>query len=330
MVFVPADVLEHYVYENVEVIRGPPPLVKSVVKRFDPDVLALHAPTIPMLKTALSTGLPVVVWIHGAEVLYRALHNYIPPFGVKNNLVRIKALVEDLVRNMRLREILRQVNAVVYVSKWMREMAEKYLLFSHPNSFIIPNPVDTELFRIIIPIKNRPKECISVRAMEWKYGLDIAIIAFSKMPYKLKIVGKGSLEGYLRALARKYDSNVEFDTAGVPHEELPYVYNKYSLFIAPSRTEAQGVAMCEAMACGTPAVATRVGGIPEFVIDGFNGVLVEPENPLEIRRAVQKLLSDDALLEELSLNARRFVEEKLSHRIIIPEELSVLKEAANY
>ncbi|MGB9831455.1 MAG: glycosyltransferase family 4 protein, partial [Fervidicoccus fontis] len=178
------------------------------------------------------------------------------------------------------------MQAVVYVSRWMKSVTERYLHLSHPNSFIVPNPVDTDLFRVIIPIKDRPRNAIAVRSMGYKYGLDIAIIAFSKFPYKLTIIGKGPLEHYLRSLAKKYNSNVEFNTEGVEHEKLPFIYNQYSLFVAPSRTEAQGVAMCEAMASGLPVVATRVGGIPEFVLNGYNGFLVEPENPLELRKAI--------------------------------------------
>jgi len=209
-------------------------------------------------------------------------------------------------------------------------MTEKYLRMRNPNSYVIPNPVDTDLFRPLLELSEDQKDCISVRALEWKYGIDIAVKAFSRSPFKLVVFGKGSLEGYIRRLINIYNSNVELVTTGVEHRKLPEVYNKFAVFVAPSRTEAQGVAMCEAMACGLPVVATRVGGIPEFVIHGYNGLLVPPEDLVSLRKAVRKLLTDPSLYEELSKNARKYVIKKLSHKVIFEKELEVFKLAIQH
>jgi len=111
----------------------------------------------------------------------------------------------------------------------------------------------------------------------------------------------------------------------IEHEKLPMVYNQFGYFVAPSRTEAQGVAMCEAMACGLPVIATRTGGIPEFVEDGFNGLLVEPENPLKLRKAIKTLVLNRELYKHLSKNAVSSVKNNLSHLAIYRKEYEVLK-----
>ena len=74
------------------------------------------------------------------------------------------------------------------------------------------------------------------------------------------------------------EKNTNLNNISLNHNEIPELLSKYSVFVAPSRVEAQGVSMCEAMACGLPIVATKVGGIPEFVRDGVDGYLVENEN----------------------------------------------------
>ena len=135
------------------------------------------------------------------------------------------------------------------------------------------------------------------------------------------------MENYLRKIIKKCNSNVELKTEWIPRELLPRMYNDFGYFIAPSRTESQGVAMCEAMACGLPIIATRVGGIPEFVSDGFNGLLVPPEDPLKLRKAVKLLILNDRLHTRLSDNARCFVEEHLSHKTIYSKEMEVFKQA---
>jgi len=325
IVFVPSDKSDHYIYEGIKVFKGSYSLLKAIVKIFGPDVIAVHAPTPMLLRHLIEIHIPKIVWIHGAEVLIRSLHHYIPPLGIKNNITKLYLLFYDIYRNERLRSLLKRVEAIVYVSRWMQTMTEKYLRIRHPNSYVIPNPVDTDLFKPLPELSENRKDCISVRALEWKYGIDIAAKAFSRSPFKLIIIGKGSLEGYIRRLINIYSANVELVTTGVDHGKLPELYNKFAVFVAPSRTEAQGVAMCEAMASGLPVVATRVGGIPEFVIDGYNGLLVPPEDSVSLRKAVRKLLTDSSLYQELSKNAREYVVNNLSHKVIFEKELEVFK-----
>lgn len=82
-----------------------------------------------------------------------------------------------------------------------------------------------------------------------------------------------------------------------------------SVFVLRSRHEPFGFVNVEAMAAGVPVVATRVGGVPEFVIDGEKGLLVPPESPDAMARALQHLLDDDALRQGLVANASKRVTE---------------------
>jgi len=331
-VFVPSRTsLHNYCYEGVSIHKGSYELLREVIQEFDPDIIAVHAPSPNMLIRLQIFQRPVVVWIHGAEVLLTTFHHYIPSFGIKNSIDKLYSLVCDTYRNLALRRALQKVNAIVYVSKWMEKASEKYLLIKHPHSFVIPNPVDTDLFKpFTTSITKKEIAGISVRALEWKYGVDIAVKAFANSGVKLTIIGRGSLEKYLRKLAKLCNANVEFITEGVEHQKLPTIYNNYMFFVAPSRTEAQGVAMCEAMACGLPIVATNVGGIPEFVIDEYNGLLVPPNDPLSLRLAVMRILKNDTIYNVLSENARRFAVNNLSHKIIFQKELKVFKIAIEH
>ena len=328
-VFVPSKNTYTYNFEGIDVHKGADKTYKPLLKEFDPDVVAIHSPRYIMGRNPLKimyetrTQAPIIMWIHGVEALINAFHNYIPPWQVK---AKIKNILGGALKITILRFLIPKASAVVYVSKWMKCTAERYLLFKHPYSFIIPNPIDTTLFTYTKKDMQNRNKGISVRGLGWKYGIDIAIKAYSNLKEtSLTILGTGPLETYMRNLAKKCKSNVSFLITHIEHNKMPELYAKYGYFVAPSRTEAQGVAMCEAMACGLPTVATNVGGIPEFVKNGINGILIPPENPKALRKAVKQLLADEQLYNMLSENGARYAKEKLSHKEIYKKEYSVFK-----
>ncbi len=121
--------------------------------------------------------------------------------------------------------------------------------------------------------------------------------------------------GLLRRLAA--DRRVDF-VGAVPESVLPTLYRAARVLALPSveRTcygrdvavsELLGLAAIEAMASGTPVVASRIGGVPEVVEDGITGFLVEPGNVAELRTRLAQILGDARLAERLGHNARERV-----------------------
>jgi glycosyltransferase involved in cell wall biosynthesis len=80
--------------------------------------------------------------------------------------------------------------------------------------------------------------------------------------------------------------------------------------------EPLGLVILEAMACRTPVVVTRKGGIPLAVKDGYNGFFVRPRNSTQIVEKVNALLDDEAMRLKMGLNARKSVEKRFSWEII--------------
>ena len=68
----------------------------------------------------------------------------------------------------------------------------------------------------------------------------------------------------------------------------------------PSRSEPFGIVVAEALACGCAVIASRIGGIPEIVVDGESGILVEPDDQDALARAVSRVLDDGALRRALA------------------------------
>jgi glycosyltransferase involved in cell wall biosynthesis len=80
-------------------------------------------------------------------------------------------------------------------------------------------------------------------------------------------------------------------------DELLNLYAQADIFVMPSLTEAFGVVFLEAMAAGLPVIGTRVGGIPEIIEDGHNGMLVEADNMKGLVEAIVLLLGNQNLRE---------------------------------
>jgi glycosyltransferase involved in cell wall biosynthesis len=89
--------------------------------------------------------------------------------------------------------------------------------------------------------------------------------------------------------------------------DLVNLYNEAAVFACPSVYEPFGIINLEAMACETPVVATRVGGIKEVVVDGETGLMVPPGEPVKLGAALTRILEDPATAAKMGEEGRRHV-----------------------
>lgn len=147
-------------------------------------------------------------------------------------------------------------------------------------------------------------------------GLACLFEAMRGLDARLLVVGRGPLEAQLRASARRpgLDGRVFFED--VPHgRPLAPCYLAADAAVLPSthRTEAFGLSLVEAMFCGRPVVATRLGtGTTTVCRDGVNGLVVEPGDPAALRAALARLLADPGLSRRLGEAGRALARERFS------------------
>ena len=134
--------------------------------------------------------------------------------------------------------------------------------------------------------------------------------------FKLIILGDGVLRSALKKEITDFGLDEIIEIKGfVPHGEVINYLNTSYVLILPSFSEGRGKVLIEAMAAAKPVIATCVGGIPEIVKDGINGLLVRPNDPSALAEALHKLLKDESLSIKLGEEGRRRAEKYKLERI---------------
>jgi glycosyltransferase involved in cell wall biosynthesis len=183
---------------------------------------------------------------------------------------------------------------------------------------VVPNGVDLERFCPIRKEEARERCGISSIGFIFMYvgrlipgkGLEPLLEAFwslgSLREAKLYLVGNGGFRRNLEERAQGLGIGNRIVFAGARlHDEIPLWLNAADCLILPSFSEGCPNVVLEASACGCPIIATRIGGIPEIIKHGENGILVEPGDPAGLARAMSAMMLDPAA--SASLAARAFV-----------------------
>ena len=159
---------------------------------------------------------------------------------------------------------------------------------------------------------------LTIAALNVKKGLDVLIKAFAQLKdtdlsLYLVLVGDGPLRAELEQLAAKLAMNDRIKFLGWRgRSQISKLLHGCEAFVLPSRSEPFGIAILEALACKKPVIATAVGGVPEIIESGRNGVLVEPDDPLALAETLSRVVKDRFLRESLVLNGHGTVMEKFS------------------
>ncbi len=140
----------------------------------------------------------------------------------------------------------------------------------------------------------------------------ISAIAKKRGNIKFLVGGDGELGDKIERYLEIGNLNDEVKLTGwIPHDELPHYLNELKLLVLPSYTEGLPNIALEAMACGTPVLATSVGAIPDIIKDGETGFIMENNSPECIVKNVTRVLNHPNL-ERIVQNARVLVEKEFT------------------
>lgn len=265
-----------------------PKKIKNLIEKLRPDVVHVHGTYPPYSIIPLITKkYPVVVTLHGIVSIESM-------YSLKNRLFLRNIIYTGLEK-----QAIRQADRLIAVSPSIYEICLK--MGANPSKVnLIPNGIDIDEYESENKNIITPSILYMGRLVKIK-GIDILIKALPTIKnlypnIKLHIAGTGGQYNRINSLVEKLNltENVVF-LGNVFGFEKRCLIASTDILILPSRYEAFGIVLLEAMASSKPVVASDVGGIPYIVDDGKTGLLFEEGNIDELAKHVLKLLADKSM-----------------------------------
>jgi len=286
----------------------------GVVTRFQPDIVYIHFLAVHTLYFSILKMLmrfPYVLSARGNDVLI------FPQ--------------ESRIMNLTLRFSLRVADAVVFNSEFLCQAAMPLIYNIHAPIFIVGDGADLSEFENDDKAVIRHPFIFAMGRFVEKKGFDILIEAMSIINSSfpdlcLVLAGDGPERSKLEAmiLAKGMTDRVLL-TGFIGRDEIVRYLNGCELFVLPSRIEPVGIVNIEAMAARKAVVATRVGGVPDVIIDGHTGLLAEP-TPESLAEKIIALLNDADSRARMGKAGRMRVEAHYTWEHIANQYLAIFEQ----
>jgi N-acetyl-alpha-D-glucosaminyl L-malate synthase BshA len=221
-----------------------------------------------------------------------------------------------------------QSHAITAVSESLKRETESSLAIRQ-RIHVIPNFLDAEIWarRPDAPLRDRLSRggthAVVMHVSNFRpvkrVGMVLDIFRSIRQSHEARLVMVG--DGPDRPAAERQAVMMglldHVDFVGEQQDLVPWL-SSADLFLLPSSQESFGLAALEAMACGVPVIASRVGGIPEVIADGFTGVLADPADADGMAREALRLLHDAGRRHAMGLAAAADVRHRFSTDAIVP------------
>ena len=235
-------------------------------------------------------------------------------------------------------------NGLIATSKYIYRWLVKNLGLKAYKIHVVPPPINCEIYRPLqhkrsISNKNQEKVILYLGPLyperfpvnEVLQGLKI--VSNHGYNVKLLIIARGwpcdkLWMKYIKRMAHQLRLKVEVSARYLDVKERVLLFNKVDAVLYPCRMPINVVdppiSILEAMSCGNIVVATKVQSIPEIIIDGKNGVLIDSMSPKDIAQAIEKAL-DTKTQEEIRINARKTIIKRFHRNIVAKMLLRIYK-----
>ena len=324
----------NYEYEGIKVIKGGKKEYIELLKQNKYEKILVHFGFAKIIKPLIkyTSDTPLIIWVHGTEALgwYRRLF----AFNIKKAYRFLGYIILNTRQMLFLHTFInnnRIDKTFVFVSEWMKNIMETDTFSKGKISkyTIIPNVVDDKIFTYKEKSADDRLNILSIRSYQSKkYANDISVKTvqlLSKEPFFNKLTfsfyGDGRLfEKTIKPL-REF-KNVVIYQKFLNHKEIHQVHLKNGIMLIPTRQDAQGVSMCEAMSSGLVPVTSNNTAIPEYVNEscGYLGNNVD-----DLKDAIKEMYYNPDIFLKKSKKASQHINKICSPQIVINKELNLIK-----
>lgn len=291
--------------------------VRSKLREIQPDIVHGQGTERDCAISAAFSGFSNVITIHGNMRLVANLHQA-RPFSYEWIVAQLERLTIPL------------CGGVVCITNYTRECVKGLAR----RTWLLPNAVDARFFESV-PAEQPTPEILVVGTICRRKNQNAFIRALdsiaSKTPINLVFLGGGEDgDPYLAEFRGLISSRPWCRWEGfADRETMRLKFARATLVALPSLEDNCPMAVLEGMASGRPVIASRVGGVPDLITDGENGLLFDPLNPTEMAQAVERVLNCPQDTARMALSGRKSATERFHPRIIAEKHLGIYSEFLN-
>jgi glycosyltransferase involved in cell wall biosynthesis len=285
--------------------------VNPLMNSLQPDIVHLHSPLTPSIKTSL----PVITTVHTAMKVDSRYHEVVDAFSLAEKIqsMYFSPYTES--------QLLRLSDKVTAVSPAVANELSTYGMDSRKIQ-IVWNGVDEKTFS---PTNKRKSEKYvlytgGLRARKGLFDLikSAAIVKKSVPDIKFLLCGRGPLLQKLTEQVQSLGLEKQIIFLGlINREKLIQTYQNATIQVVPSIYEGLPTVLLEGMSCGLPIIATDIGGSRDLIIHNENGLLVPPKSSADMAQRIVELWNDDALRKRIGAQARATVLKKFTWDIVV-------------
>lgn len=326
-VFVLNNAKYDYSFEGVEVIQGNQKALRNLIFTNSFDKIIVHFLTFQMVPVLLETAQEIekIIWVHGYEAIkwQRRIFN-------ANSIRFLKYIIGNKVQLHFFKKFVSKGRNYhfVFVSEWMRQVANEDSNRKIDNYSVIPNGINTRDFCFTKKSNNMRYKVLLIRPFNSrKYATDIAteaIYKYSLNPsfykFDFTVIGEGKYFSKDTEKIKEF-KNVHLVNKFLNKDEIMDYHKKNGVFLCPTRQDAQGVSMCEAMSDGLVPIASNNTAIPEFLSEESGFLTSSVQEIVEAFSYLDKFPED---FSKMSLSASQDILKKCDSKSVLKTELNLI------
>lgn len=278
--------------------------------------------SIRLLRRYIKTGKPKIIHAHGVRagiITYFSIlflgskfiyteHLYTDDYHLDNP-------VREILQLFLLGFVLRRANVIVAPSQAVKRFLTNRFFISKNKVLVIANGIDD--FKV--ETKNKTKPTVGfIGGMSKTKGLPILLSAMTYVnsknsDVKLEIIGD---------VPASFESSANIEVLG-PSPDVSKIISSWDALVVPSISESFGQVVLEAAVAGVPVIASHVGGLPEIVEQGYNGIFFDKDNSQSLASAILRVAKESVNFKKMGENNRKLYERKFTSQIMASNYLEL-------